>query len=330
MMSMRAPLLEAAPFYTARRPPGTRVAIPPQLLSGRKQRGVVLDRGERVVEVMEEGLPLLVRRRAAEAPRVILERGPPDEQQITVRHLEAATQLVALVAGRARDQRLGARERRLEASALARAHAQHRHLEAGLHPSSLFLLSRSHRKAPTRQSKPPHARARPARRWTEVDRVVASSWREPRAAPFAPEISAGRSAARPRFLAARREESDLPTVYMDRVRRPSNSRNRDRGSLRRVARRHPATRDRSSQGCGCLAVGTGTRSPRRPWEPFHSAGSRRCDMWRRTVPAAARRVPRDLLRSSERRGCPSRRRPMPPRAARFRHWWFGCDWNRGR
>ena len=67
------------------------VAIGAQL--GGRDHPVVLDRRERVVEVMQEALPLLVAGGLPEPLRVILERLPRDEQEIAARVLDAAQQL---------------------------------------------------------------------------------------------------------------------------------------------------------------------------------------------------------------------------------------------
>ena len=58
--------------------------------SGSRDRFVVLDGRERVIEVVEQGAPLLVLGRPAEAFSVVLETVPLNEQQIALRVLDAA------------------------------------------------------------------------------------------------------------------------------------------------------------------------------------------------------------------------------------------------
>ena len=79
--------------------------------------------------MVQQRLPALVLGRAAEAHRVRFERIPPDEQQIATRDLDAAPQLVPLVAGHRRDDRLRLLERAFEAGSLARANVEHGDLE---------------------------------------------------------------------------------------------------------------------------------------------------------------------------------------------------------
>ena len=82
---------------------------------GGRDHAEVLDRRERVVEVMEQRLPLLVAGRLPEPLGVILERLPLDEQEIAARALDARA---AAGARRSRDSpamiALAVRERGLE------------------------------------------------------------------------------------------------------------------------------------------------------------------------------------------------------------------------
>src|SRR5262245_54278842 len=86
--------------------------------------GVVLDLGKRVVEVMQERAPALVRRRLAKALGVALERVPPHEQEVAIRFLDTASQLVALIPGRRGDDPLRLAEGGFEFGALTRADVQ--------------------------------------------------------------------------------------------------------------------------------------------------------------------------------------------------------------
>ena len=84
-------------------------------LVGRDQR-VVLDRRERVIEVMEQALPLLIAGRLPEPLRVILEHLPLHEQEIAVRRLDTTQQLQRSEPGARGDDRLRGGERSLELS----------------------------------------------------------------------------------------------------------------------------------------------------------------------------------------------------------------------
>ena len=63
---------------------------PPMRPLDARHRFVVLHRRERVIEVVQELAPALIRRRTAEALGVILETLPFDEEQIAARALETA------------------------------------------------------------------------------------------------------------------------------------------------------------------------------------------------------------------------------------------------
>src|SRR5262245_61361971 len=93
-------------------------------MAGLFDRREVLDHGERVVEVMQKPAPALVRGRLAKALRVALEAVPPHEQQIAIRILDAAQQLVALVPRCRGDDLLRFLEHSLEGCALARPQVQ--------------------------------------------------------------------------------------------------------------------------------------------------------------------------------------------------------------
>ena len=57
----------------------------------------MLDHRERFVVMMQQSAPLLVFRRQPESDRMVLQGLPPDEQQVLMLPLDAATQLVPYV-----------------------------------------------------------------------------------------------------------------------------------------------------------------------------------------------------------------------------------------
>ena|SRR6185503_16021012 len=86
---------------------------------------IVLDGGKGIVEVMQQPFPLLVRPGLAESFGMVLERAPAHQEQIPVRFLEAAAQLVRKVAWRRRDDALRLPECRLELAGLTGLHIQY-------------------------------------------------------------------------------------------------------------------------------------------------------------------------------------------------------------
>src|SRR5437667_1258603 len=83
-------------------------------LRGPQHRPIVRDHRERIVEVMKQPLPGLVLGRPAKADFVRLERLPTNQQNVLVRPLDAALQLMRHVARHRRDDALGLEERRFE------------------------------------------------------------------------------------------------------------------------------------------------------------------------------------------------------------------------
>jgi hypothetical protein len=79
----------------------------------------VVDRGKRVVVVMQQRPPALIRLGAPEAFGVALEIVPPHQQQVTVFGFEATPQLVLLVARAGGDDGLRLAKARPEGVALA-------------------------------------------------------------------------------------------------------------------------------------------------------------------------------------------------------------------
>src|SRR3954465_9594223 len=73
---------------------------------------------------MQHAAPLLIRGRLAKADRVVFETAPVHEQHITIRYLDAASQLVRDVAGHACDNRCRAAKCGFEFFALCRSHVQ--------------------------------------------------------------------------------------------------------------------------------------------------------------------------------------------------------------
>src|SRR5215831_15643155 len=67
-------------------------------ISPAAERDVVLDRGKRVVEMVQQPLPLLEFGRSPESDFVVLDRVPPDQEQEAVVVLHAAPELVSPVA----------------------------------------------------------------------------------------------------------------------------------------------------------------------------------------------------------------------------------------
>src|SRR6185369_15008131 len=90
---------------------------------------VVLDGRKRIIEMMQQLLPFLVRRRFAESLCVIRERPPAHKQQVAVRSFDATLQLVRQISRRCRDDALRAAERGFELLRLLRLHVEDRLLE---------------------------------------------------------------------------------------------------------------------------------------------------------------------------------------------------------
>lgn len=82
--------------------------------STREQRCVVFDAREWLVEVMQQLLPTLVRRRASEAYSVTLEIFPPNEKKVSTGGFQTALQLVSSIPGHGRYDGLRLCERRFE------------------------------------------------------------------------------------------------------------------------------------------------------------------------------------------------------------------------
>src|SRR5262245_43426832 len=95
---------------------------------------------------MEQRFPALVFRGSPETPRVILERAPADEQEITIRGFQAAVQLVREITRRGGDDRLRLAERALELRRSARHHLEHGGLED--HRVSLPRVRKSVKSSP--------------------------------------------------------------------------------------------------------------------------------------------------------------------------------------
>jgi hypothetical protein len=90
---------------------------------------IVVHRGKRIVEVMEQPFPFGVVGRLSEAFHVGGHAVPADEQQVLPFDLEAALQLDRETARRRRNERARACEGRFELRALALANVQGRHFE---------------------------------------------------------------------------------------------------------------------------------------------------------------------------------------------------------
>ena len=101
---------------------------------------VVVDRGERVVEVVEQLSPLLVRRRAAEAFGVVFEAVPLDQQQVVARSLDTARERQANEAAHRLDRRPSFGERILKGRFLTRHHRKHRVLEDHADADTVMLV----------------------------------------------------------------------------------------------------------------------------------------------------------------------------------------------
>src|SRR5689334_22367266 len=106
-----------------------RRALERRALRARTDRSIVLDRRKRIVEVVQKPLPILILRRLTEANGMVFERLPIDEQDVAVRHLDTALQLVRYEAGHRSDDRRRLFERRFERSLAPGANVQHCDLE---------------------------------------------------------------------------------------------------------------------------------------------------------------------------------------------------------
>src|SRR5262245_11339090 len=90
---------------------------------------VVLDGRERVVEVVQQLLPLQVLRRPPELLRVILQPPPADQQNIPRRFFEATVKFEPEIAGDGGDERPRLGERRLERGLRAGPDIEHSNFE---------------------------------------------------------------------------------------------------------------------------------------------------------------------------------------------------------
>ena len=90
---------------------------------------VVLDRRERVVEVVQQRPPPLVRVRLPEALGVVLEPVPAHEEHVAIRLLDASLELQTIETGHRRDDRLRLGERDLEVGRLVGPYVEDRQLE---------------------------------------------------------------------------------------------------------------------------------------------------------------------------------------------------------
>lgn len=80
----------------------------------------MLDRGERVIEVVQQSTPLLVLLGPPESNRVILEMVPLNQQQVSGWRLDASFESNGSAPGHRRDDRVGRCERPLEELSFAR------------------------------------------------------------------------------------------------------------------------------------------------------------------------------------------------------------------
>ena len=85
--------------------------------------------GKRLVEMMQQALPFLILGSTAEANGVRFQRFPAYEENVAIRNLDAALQLMRDVAGPRGNDGLGVLERRLIRCFASHAHIQHRDLE---------------------------------------------------------------------------------------------------------------------------------------------------------------------------------------------------------
>ncbi len=97
--------------------------------TGTFDRRIVRHHGKRLVEVVQQPLPLLVLRRSAKALFVGLQRVPFHQQQVFAGPLDAALQPVRAVSRHGRDDALRLAEGVFERGGLARAHLQGRGFE---------------------------------------------------------------------------------------------------------------------------------------------------------------------------------------------------------
>jgi hypothetical protein len=97
--------------------------------TGAQDQVIVLHGGKRIVEVVEQAAPFLVIGGAAEAGGVVFQALPADQQQVLMRRLQAALQLVAAVAGQACDDLRRGAEGRLEAGGQLRLQVQNGYFE---------------------------------------------------------------------------------------------------------------------------------------------------------------------------------------------------------
>jgi len=89
----------------------------------------MLDRGKRLIEVVQQSFPFLILRRLPKALRVISEGLPMDQEDVLVRRFEAAQQLMRDVARHGRDDGLRFGKGPFEIRAFARADVEDRHFE---------------------------------------------------------------------------------------------------------------------------------------------------------------------------------------------------------
>src|SRR5215470_7581594 len=86
----------------------------------------MLDDREWIVEMMQQAFPVLILGRAPKSNRVRFERLPINEQNITIRNLDAALQLVRQITRHRRDYRRGLRECGFEFRFHSRPNVQYR------------------------------------------------------------------------------------------------------------------------------------------------------------------------------------------------------------
>src|SRR4051812_42274396 len=86
----------------------------------------MLDDGKRLIEMMEQAAPMLIRLRLPEANGVIFERAPFHQQEITIGRFETAAQLQPSKTGRRRDKWARLTHGRFKSRFLPRPHIEDR------------------------------------------------------------------------------------------------------------------------------------------------------------------------------------------------------------